>query len=202
MYNDSSFIKPTLEIAMKITRLISILVIFVLLLSFVSCDQINFHNIHGGGNNQSQSGENEESQGGEGEIVYVYSVLSKVIHMPGCYHIDRIKEDYLKETTDIAPLFEKDYTICKDCFGLNDKEPEEEEEDDTNKVSKEDATFIINASTKKMHELDCYHTEGMVEENLEYSDLTLEELLALEYIPCKTCMPDQAKEYEKTHSEE
>ena len=187
---------------MKITRLISILVLFVMLLSFVSCDMIHSHGGHNSNQNQNQSqgGENEENQG-EAEVTYIYSVLSKVIHLPGCYHIDRIKEDYLKETNELAPLFEKGYTICNDCFNIKDDEPEEEE-DDKDKISKEDATFVINSSSKKLHHLGCYHVEGMVEKNLEYTDLTLQELLTLEYIPCASCMPEEAKEYEKNHPED
>lgn len=188
---------------MKITRLISVLVIFVILLSFISCNQVHSHMGHGGSNQnqqQNQGGEGEENQDGS-KVTYVYSVLSKVIHLPGCYHIDRIKEDYLKESNELAPLFEKGYTICNDCFKIKEEEPEEEEED-PNKVSKEDATFVINSSTNKIHYLDCYHVDGMVEKNLKYTDLTLEELLALEYIPCGTCMPDEAEEYEKNHPED
>ena len=187
---------------MKITKILSLLVIFVILLSFVSCDQIHSHFGHGTSNSNQTGNDDTDNNQEKPKATYIYSVLSKTIHLPGCYHIDRIKEDYLKETNSLAPLFEKGYTICRDCFHVKDEDDEKEEEEDVNKIPKEEATFVINSSSAKMHHLDCYHVEGMVEKNLEYTDLTFEELLELEYTPCKTCMPDEAKEYYKNHPEE
>lgn len=186
---------------MKKAKILSMLMTLILLLSFVSCDQLHFHTGHGG-LNQNNNSNNNEQQGGEGKVTYVYSVVEKTLHLPNCYHVDRINEEYLKSTTDISPLLQDGYTICRDC--LVPKEPEEEEpEEDENKIAREDATYAINAASNWLHTLDCHHLEVMSEKNLKYTDLTLEELIALdEYRPCAICLPDEAEEWEKNHPEE
>ena len=186
---------------MKLNKIIAALITVILLFSLCSCDQLHHHK-----NNNNQHGQdpnNSETNGTKEEetpINYVYSLLSKTIHLPDCYHVDRIKDDYKFDYNgDLALLFEKGYTICKDCL-VPDVE-EETPEDDTNKVAKEDATYVINSATDRLHTLDCYHVDNMVEKNIEYTDLTLEELLALEHIPCSVCLPEQFEEYEKNHPE-
>lgn len=188
---------------MKLNKIIAALITVILLISLCSCDQVHVHN----GNNNNQTNDNLHNSGGgnnqevEKPITYVYSLISKTIHLPDCYHVDRIKDDYKFDYNgDLSLLFEKGYTICKDCL-VPDVE-EEIPEEDTNKVAKEDATYVINAATNRLHELDCYHVDNMVEKNIEYTDLTLEELLALEHIPCSSCLPEEFEEYEKNHPEE
>ncbi len=188
---------------MKITKISALLLIFAILLSFSSCKKIHV-GTGGSSNNNTNSNEDnnlKDNETDESKVTYVYSVLSKTIHLTDCYHVNRIKEDYKKYTDNIAPLFEKEYIICKDCLVPDAEEPEEDE-DDTNTIPAEEATFLINKASEKLHKLDCYHIEGMEEKNILYTNLTLEELLLLEYIPCATCMPNEAKEYEKTHPTE
>ncbi len=195
---------------MKILRLLALTVSIILMLSLFSCDQLHLHTGKGSSNSKDPHdqhqppSDNEENEGGEGKVTYVYSVISKVLHLPDCYHIDRIKEEYKFEYTgDITVMFEKGYTVCKDCLAPDEPEEEpEEEEEDPNKVAKEDATYLINSSSNKFHKLDCYHIEGMSEKNIKYTDLSIEELIALEHRPCATCFPDEAEEWEKNHPDE
>lgn len=190
-------------------RLLAILLVFIMLFSMVSCKQKNPHINNPGDNSHdnndlhndsaNQQHNDASNQGGEGKVTYVYSILSKTLHLPSCYHAGEIKEDYRFEYTGyITELLEKGYTICKDCL-VPDKE-EEEPEDDTNKVAKEDATFVINSSSKALHMLDCHHIKEMEEKNVQYTDLTLEELIELDiYKPCGFCLPDEYKEYMEKH---
>lgn len=170
-------------------------------------EQNNGGNV-GSENGTPDSGENEEIIGGaEGKVTYVYSVLSKVIHLPECYHIGRINDLYKKEFTgDINELLaDEDFTICKDCLVPDEDtgdEDEDDSEDDGNKISKEEATYAINKSSGVIHTLDCYHLEIIVEKNLEYTDLTIEQLLLEEHRPCGSCLPDDYEEYKKNHPEE
>lgn len=188
---------------MKSSRIISLILSLIMLISLVSCNQVHMHTGHGGNNSSSNSDPSHE-QGGEGNVTYVYSVLSKTLHLPTCYHIERMSDEYKFEFKgDISVLLEKGYTICRDCLVPKDETEKEPEEDDENKVAREDATYAINAASKWLHTLDCYHLEVMAEKNLKYTDLTLEELIALdEYRPCAFCLPDEAEEWEKNHPEE
>jgi hypothetical protein len=76
---------------------------------------------------------------------------------------------------------------------------EEEPVEDENAVKPEDATFVVNRNSLTVHELDCHHIEAMSEKNIKYTDLTLEELLATEHVPCGACMPDEYKKYKEEH---
>ena len=186
-------------------RLVYILLILVLMFALISCNNGG----HNSGNNSSDDPHNNinsndihddaEQQGGEGTVTYVYSVLSKTLHLPNCYHVGEIKEEYRFEYTGyISELLEKGYTICKDCL-VPDTE-EEGTEDDANKIAKEDATYVLNSSSKALHMLDCHHIKEMDEKNIEYTDLTLEELIELDvYKPCGFCLPDEYKEYMEKH---
>lgn len=184
---------------MKALKFLSILTSLILALSMASC-------AHGSGNNQNANNQNNQNlnqnQGGEGNITYVYSVYSKTIHLPSCSHVGRINEEYLKTTQEIASLLQdEEYTICRDCLVTEEEKPEPEE-DDTNKIPKEEATFVINKSSKALHTLECFRIKTMEEKNIEYTNLTLEELMELdENKPCKDCLPDAAKEYYEKHPE-
>lgn len=186
-------------------KLISIFIIVAIMASFCSCELIKQHKhdpqIPDTGLGDGEGGEdNEEKDDKNEETVYVYSVLSKSIHLQGCYHVNEIKDDYKKEISgDVSPLLEKGYTLCKDCFPpAVDPEPDEPEEPG---ISKEEATFLINKSSHKIHMLDCYHIAEMAEANIEYTDLALEELLEADNIPCATCLPEQWEKYKAEHPE-
>lgn len=203
---------------MTIRRIVALAISFILTFSLISCD--TSHNSQGSsdphdqyphpdqsqanGGNTGENEENEGDEGGEGKVTYVYSVLAKVLHLPDCYHVQNIKEDYLKEYTgDITILLQKEYTICRDCLVPDEEDDEEDEEDeeDENIIAKEDATYATNKSNKVIHLLDCYTIESMSSKNLRYSDLSYEELIELEYRPCGTCMPDEYKQYKEDHPE-
>jgi hypothetical protein len=186
-----------MEDIMMIKRLIAVLILTAMLFSAFGCDAIK----QVGGHVTPEEPDNSDTQPGEvQQTKYIYSVLSKSIHLEGCYHIDEIKEDYKNETVgDVSPLLEKGYTLCKDCFPPQiEEDPEEDEEPG---VSREDATFLINKNSKKLHKLDCYHIKEMKEANTKYTDLTLEELLEDEHIPCASCMPDEWEIYKENHPE-
>ncbi len=52
----------------------------------------------------------------------------------------------------------------------------------------ENATYIINTSTKKIHRLDSKYQDNLTV-NMEYTTLSMEDLLKLGYTPCKLCNP-------------
>lgn len=132
-------------------------------------------------------------------ITYVYSVSSYSFHLEGCSYISEIKEKYLKTTNDITYLLEEGYEPCRKCFPpAVEPEPEEEEEPS---IPIEQATFVINKKSGKMHHVDCYTIKEMDSENVRYTDLSLEQLLEEEFIPCGHCMPDQYEQYKKDHPE-
>ena len=109
-----------------IKRLIAILILVATMFSIFGCDAIK----QVGGHKEPEVPDSSEAEVPETqETKYVYSVLSKSIHLEGCYHINEIKEEYKKEVVgDISHLLEKEYTLCKDCFPPQiEVEPEEEE---------------------------------------------------------------------------
>lgn len=63
----------------------------------------------------------------------------------------------------------------------------DEEPKDPNQIP-ENATYIINTSSKKIHRLDSKYA-GNLTSNMEYTTLSLEELLKLGYTTCGTCKP-------------
>ncbi|MBO7196061.1 MAG: hypothetical protein J6V80_01880 [Clostridia bacterium] len=183
---------------------IALLLVLILTFSLFSCNNSSHKGNQSGHQGQITPEDDEEGLEEETELTYVYSIVTKVLHLPDCYHIDRMNDEYVTQHSgDITLLLQNGYTVCRDCLVPDDLEKEEEEEeDDTNKVAPEDATFVINKSSKIVHLLDCYHVEKMVEKNRQYTDLMLDELIADEHRPCGVCMPEEAKEYEKTHPKE
>lgn len=206
---------------MNFSRIAALIITLLLIFSMISCDHSHAHpsndnndphdNIQNPNQNQDQddkeqvdSEENEDDEGNEGKITYMYSVLSKTLHLPDCYHIDNIKEDYLFEYTgDITVMLGKGYTICKDCLVPDEeKEDKEEEKEDENLIAKEDATYATHKVKLVIHLVDCYTLESMSEDNLRYTNLSYEELLAAKYRPCGTCMHEEYEQYKKEHPEE
>ena len=176
-------------------QLISLILLVTIMTCATSCAMIKKDHAEPQDPEEGSGATEEETQ----DIVYVYSVVAKSIHLKGCYHTNEIKEDYKKEFIGDPPeLAEKGYTFCKDCFPPV-VEPEEPDEPEEPGISKEDATFLINKSTKKIHKLDCHYIEDMSLSNISYTDLTLEELLAEEHIPCASCMPDEWQIYKENH---
>ena len=206
---------------MKSTRIIAIALLLSLILSLCSCIEINPGHTGGDphGNQNDNHGDNTESEddggegdeaedevieGAEGKVTYVYSVVSKTLHLPGCYHTERMNPDYVKPYTgDINVLLNEGYTICEDCLVPDDekKEDKEEEKEDEILIPKEEATYATNKKSLVIHHLDCYMIDAMIPENLRYTNLSYEELLEMKYRPCGTCMEEEYKQYKKDHPE-
>ena len=183
---------------MKLSRILAVLMLIIMVFNIASCDSKGKHTPTGnnnGGNNDEITDKDPEAQ----RVTYVYSISQKVLHLPDCYHTESISEEYkFTYSGDISILFEKGYTICKDCLMVNAPD-DEEKTPDPDEVSKEEATFVVHRTKLKIHLLDCYHVDNMNEDNIKYTNLTLEELLATEHIPCGTCMPDEYEEYKKAN---
>ena len=186
---------------MKGYRFLAILLIFVMLFSMISCDKNkkkDDENGDGSENNQQADNNGDTQQGAEGRVTFYYSVNSSVYHIEGCYHIYSIDEEFLKTSTSVAELSEKGKAPCKDCI-VSKAEPDEDEED---KITKEEATYVIGGDNGKIHELDCHNVKKIQEKNLIYTDLTIEELLELDKnAPCLDCLYDAANEYYERHPE-
>lgn len=184
---------------MTLKRLIATILLLTSLVSLMGCELVNIKFDHK--DEQSPTG-NETPEEKPEEVVYIYSLLSNSIHLPGCYHINEIKDKYKKEHVgDPSELLEDGYTLCKTCFPPEKPENPEDDENE-NKIPIELASYVINSSSKKIHDKNCYHIEEMSEANIEYTDLTLEELLASEHIPCASCLPEQWEQYKKDHPED
>ncbi len=184
---------------MKRYRFLAFLLTLVLAFSMISCKNGDPHG-NGGSDPHDQQNNTDTPQGGEGTVTYVYSVVSKTLHLPGCFHIDRMNEDYkFEHTGSITALLEKGYTICNDCLVPDNDEEEEPEEEDSYAVPEDQAEYAYNKASRVIHELDCHNIKIMNKENLRYTDLTIEELLELKHIPCGSCMPDEHEEYKKNH---
>lgn len=186
---------------MKGYRFIAFLLTFVMLFSMISCDKNkkkDDENGDGNENNQQADNNGDTQQGAEGRVTFYYSVNSDVYHIEGCYHIHSIDEEFLKTSTNVAELSEKGKAPCKDCI-ISKAEPDEDEED---KITKEEATYVISGDNGKIHELDCHNVKKIQDKNLIYTDLTIEELLELdENAPCLDCLTDAANEYYERHPE-
>ena len=188
---------------MKVYRFLTILLIFAMLFSMISCDKDkgkdkNNEKENGDKGNQQTDISGDTQQGAEGRVTFYYSVNSGVYHIEGCYHIYSIDEEFLKTSTSVAELSEKGKAPCKDCI-VSKAEPDEDEED---KITKEEATYVIGGNNNKLHELDCHNVKKIHEENLLYTDLTIDELMELDkYAPCLDCLYEEANEYYERHPE-
>ena len=59
----------------------------------------------------------------------------------------------------------------------------------TTPVDPENATYVLNTSSMKIHKPKCGSVETIKEENRKYTNLTREELIAQGYEPCGRCKP-------------
>ena len=64
---------------------------------------------------------------------------------------------------------------------------ESDKSEDT--VAEGDATYVLNISSKKIHKPTCSGVSTMKPENKQYTNKTMEELLAENYVRCGTCNP-------------
>ncbi len=185
---------------MKYNRFIALMLVFVTLFSLISCKRNNDKNNddHDHNTNVDNEQQGSEQQGGEGKVTFYYSVVSDKFHIAGCYHLRSIEDKFLKTSTSVPDLVADGYSPCRDCIVVE----EESNEDDSNKITKEEATFVIGTGNNKLHTLDCHNVKKIFDENLEYTNLTIEELMEIDkYAPCKDCLPDEAKIYYEKHPE-
>ena len=180
---------------MKKYRIIGAILSLILIINLFSCNQLNFHN--------NKIDQNDQNNGQQVQrITYAYSVTQKVLHLSTCYHVDLMNQDYIKYYQgDIGQLLGQGYTLCRHCLVTDTPNDDDEEIVDENQIPKEDATFVINKSKLTIHMLDCYNIDRMAAKNILYTDLTLEELLATEHIPCGNCLPDEYEAYKEAHPE-
>ena len=185
---------------MKFFRVLSFIIVLIMMLNLISCNQTHGHKPHGN-NNQQGTGQTETPN--EQKITYVYSVTEKRLHLPTCFHVQNMNEDYKFEYSgDISILLGKGYTICRDCLYENHEEEEEEVfVPDPDEVPFEEATYVINRSKLTIHEKDCYSVKKISEKNLKYTNLSIDELLEKEHIPCGNCLPDEYEAYKEAHPE-
>lgn len=149
-------------------------------------------------------GDNETENEKPDKIVYVYSVKSNRIHRSDCTFAVKIDLEFKKETEDISALLDKGYELCKTCFPPAKDESdtsEDDTEDELNKISRSEATYVINSKSMRFHLLDCRYGKEPLSTNCEYTNLTFDELLALEYVPCGSCQEDEYDDYMDAHPE-
>ena len=63
-------------------------------------------------------------------------------------------------------------------------------DDNTDDPGEMDYTYVLNSNSMKIHLPDCSSVSDMSDINKEYTDKTLEELIAEGYEPCGRCHPD------------
>lgn len=205
---------------MLLRKILSVFLLLTMLLSLVSCITIqggsenqNQKDTSGDGTSQNGNGSNNDSEDNKTaggyekpeKIVYVYSVKSTKIHRSDCTFAIKIDAEFRKETEDISALLEKGYELCRTCFPPAKDESDTSEdvtEDETNKISRAEATYVINTKSMRFHLLDCRYSKEPLSTNCEYTNLTFDELLALEYIPCGSCQEDAYDDYMDAHPEE
>lgn len=182
---------------MRYGRFLALLLIFTTMFSLISCHGM-FYPGHGQGNHVNQNTPStDEEQGGEGYVTFYYSVNSDRYHIAECYHVYAIGEKFMKTTTDVAALTADGYSPCEDCIAIK-----EEPDDNENVITREEATYVIGKGNNKLHKLDCHNLDKMYEENMIYTNLSIEMLMALDkYPPCKDCLPDEAEIYYAKHPE-
>ena len=185
---------------MKFSRILALILIIATLFSLAACQQKQESNLP----DDDEQPINDTPQ--KQYVTYVYSLTQKKLHLPTCSHVKNISEELRAEYSgDISLLFEKGYTICKDClFVKNDEDDNAEEtpkEPDPDEVAPDLATYILNKSGLKIHEKDCVYADKINAENKKYTNLSYEQLLEDNYVPCGHCMPEEYKEYQKTHPE-
>lgn len=177
---------------MKMHKLLSSILILALALSMASCKNKNSSNASDDDNDYLEGGSNPYDDTSDGGITYVYSISSRTLHRETCYHSYAIDELYKKSYSgDITPLIERGFSFCALCC------PEESElynkKDESgpidNGITRDEASYVLNVNSKKIHELDCKYATSMNPQNMQYTTLSVDELRQEGYLPCGTCEP-------------
>ena len=101
-------------------------------------------------------------------------------------------EDMEAEDTDSRSIPEdeaieesgEEETPQEDADAAEEERPHEIFTDDTREY-----TYVLNANTKRIHYPTCPSVNQMKAKNRRYTDMTIEELEALGYVPCGNCKP-------------
>ena len=182
---------------MRSSKILIALLILCTVFSLASCNHLHFHN----GNNTPQNQNNVPADKPEEQrITYVYSVTQEVLHLPTCSHVANMKPEYrVTYDGDISVLFAKGFTVCRDCLAQKEEDEDLPIEPDPDEVPAEEASYVVNRSSKTIHEKDCYNVEKMSEKNVKYTNLSYEDLIATEHIPCGFCMKEEYEAYKKAN---
>ena len=184
---------------MKISKIIAVLLLLCVLFNLASCNQLHFHSANSNLQNQNTNPNSENTQ--KQPITYIYSVTQEVLHLPDCYHVEAMNPKYrVTYTGDVSVLFAQGFTVCKDCFASDEEEKQEpEREPDPDEVAPEEATYVVNRSSLTIHVMGCYNIDKMSEKNVKYTNLSYEQLIETDHIPCGFCMPDEYKAYKEAN---
>ena len=150
---------------------------------------------------ESQDDENDDKPASDGEgdpgkdsadeIKYIRSINSKKYHLSTCYYSVAMSAGTKVELSGtIEDLRTSGYIPCKVC--KPDPDYDYETSGDSGSSEDEEALefqYILNYSTKKIHLFGCPSVKTMSEENKQYSNETLEELLRQGYSLCGNCNP-------------
>ena len=177
---------------MRISRIISILLILALMISCASC-KADDDFVEKDGDGASQNG--EANQGGSDNDTYVYhgGGTAHTIHRPTCSYALAIPEALrVSYSGDPLDLIDNGFTFCGICCpeesALYNPTPELGE---GNGITKEEATYALNTGTKRIHDVDCQYAEDMTNNpNLEYTTLSMSELIQKGYAICQVCHPE------------
>ena len=154
---------------MKMHKLLSAVLILALALSTMSCGNKN-KNPNNNNDNHLEGGSNPYDDTSNGNTTYVYSISSKTLHRENCYHSYAIDELYKKSYSgDITPLLERNFSFCALCCpeesAIYNKKDENLPID--NGITRDEASYVLNINSKKIHELDCQYATSMNAQNMQ-----------------------------------
>ena len=169
--------------AMKINKILSILLIITLMFSVVGCKKDkddDYVEIEDGDGNEDKT---------EGDVIYCYTSKNQTLHRENCPYAKRIAaHELLTWDKDIITLVDDGYKFCGLCCP-DEKLQYTDDDEHASGVDPSEATYVLNIKQKKIHELDCVHVEAMSPSNTEYTDLERDVILESGYALCQTCKP-------------
>lgn len=186
---------------MNIKRSIALILALIFTLSLSSCDPHYFpQNQRPQAPSTPEQPTTPEDEGGEGNVTYVYNITRKTLHLPDCHYAEDMDPELRVEYTgDITLLLQKGYTICKVCLVTDTDKDDDEPEEEVNTIPKEDATYAINTRSRVFHLVNCHNVTNSSGQNIRYTNLTVIELISLDYSPCGSCLPEEYKKYKESN---
>ena len=171
-------------------RITALLLLLTLVFSLFACKDDTPDYVE----KDNQDTSNNTDSEGETNTVFVYSTNAKTLHKENCYHVSSLDELFTKTYDgDPVELMDKGFSFCGLCCPEESKLYNQKDEDDNeifdNGVSRDDASYVINVSTGKFHELDCRYAEESESGNRIYTTSSYDELVMNGLSPCKSCNP-------------